>query len=383
MDTDPFPAPDTVPSGADVAVIGGGLMGTATAYWLARRGQQVLLLEARRLAWGASGRNAGVFLAGLHPVEDPALVRSVLSEEAVEAGFDRTGHLALAASTTVFDQIRAEVGRRPPTAPPLYAIDRPACEEVLGMPISRRFVGGRWLPDGHVVHPARLVHGVATAAARHGARIATHTPVTRVEPAAGRGWIRVDTSRGAVRAQHVVYACNMAVTRFWPALRRFLTPVRGQVMATSALPPLFRPAMAVDFGSVYWRQTGDGAVVLGGCRRADERAETTDRERLNRRIQSDLTKFLPAAFPGFPTFRVRRRWAGIMDHPADGRPLVGAIPRADGQWVIAGFDGHGMPAGLGAGRALADELTTGRPSPVLASFDPARVAGWLRSGGDR
>ncbi|GAA0459581.1 FAD-dependent oxidoreductase [Paractinoplanes deccanensis] len=360
---DPFPPLDRLPAGADVTVIGGGLMGVSVAYWLARGGGSVLLLEALRPGWGASGRNAGIFLAGLHPMEDDTVLRKVLSDEGVDAGYRRTGHLALAASTEVWEQVRAEAARRPAGATPLHALDRDACAALLGRPLAPRFTGGRWAPDGHVVQPARLVHGLAAAARRHGARIATRTRALRVV-AGRRAGLRVRTDRGTVHTGQVVYACNAEVTRFCPALAGFVRPVRGQVLNTTVLPPLFEPGMAVDFGSVYWRQTGDGSIVLGGCRSVS--AEDAA-------VQRALEAFLPGAFPGFPRFGVRRRWAGVMDQTADGRPLVGAVPWAHRQWVIAGFGGHGLPPGLAAGRALAEAVESGRRTAPEPAFDPARA----------
>jgi glycine/D-amino acid oxidase-like deaminating enzyme len=373
-DPDPFPAPDWLPDEADAVVVGGGLAGVSAAYWLTRAGWRVLLAERRGLARGASGRNAGVFLAGLHPWENPALLRSVLEEERIEAGFRRTGHLSLAASAEVFDRVRAEVARRPPGASALVALDPAACERILNRPVASGFAGGRWAVDGHVVHPVRLVHGLAAAAHRRGCRVATHTRVRRVSRGGRRGW-RVHTTRGPVDAAHVVYACGAAAGRLRAVLGRVLTPTRGQVLATEPLPPLFEPAMAVDFGSVYWRQTTDGVIVLGGCRSADPEGEIgTSAERLNPAIQRALSTFLTTSFPGLPAYAIRRRWAGIMDSTPDGRPLVGRLPGPDGQWVIAGFGGHGLPPAQGAARALAAAMS-GRPDELLAGFDPARFGG--------
>jgi glycine/D-amino acid oxidase-like deaminating enzyme len=62
-----------------------------------------------------------------------------------------------------------------------------------------------------------------------------------------------------------------------------------------------------------------------------------------------------------------------MDTTEDGRPVVGPLPDRDGQWVIAGFGGHGLPGALGAGQALAESIYADRLSPILTAFDPARL----------
>jgi glycine/D-amino acid oxidase-like deaminating enzyme len=136
--------------------------------------------------------------------------------------------------------------------------------------------------------------------------------------------------------------------------------------------PVFHVAMAVDWGSVYWRQTADGVIVLGGLRNRDAAAETSTREAVNPRVQAALTSFLPEAFPGFPKPAVRLRWAGIMDETADAKPIVGR--RADGSnvWVVAGFGGHGLPPALGIGRAVAQAIVHDRRPAELDPFDPAR-----------
>ncbi|HKT03826.1 MAG TPA: FAD-dependent oxidoreductase [Rugosimonospora sp.] len=369
---DTFAAPAALPPSVDVAVVGGGVMGVATAYWLARRGLAPLLLERGRIGGGASGRNAGIFLPGVHPLEDATLVRSVLADEDIDAGHATPGHLALASSPAVFDEYRAEVSRRPATAAPLHALDRGACEELLGMRIAAHFAGGRWLPGGGVIQPARLVYGLGAAAARHGARMAPDTEVTGVRRTGPEGYT-VHTRRGSVRAGQVVLAGNTGVARLSAALAPLIRPVRGQVMATRPLPPVFRLGLAVDFGSVYWRQDPHGVVVIGGCRdQATGDAERTDVLALHEPVQRALGAFLPAAFPGFPPFTVGWRWAGIMDGTADGRPLIGAVPGADGLWVIAGFGGHGLPPALGAGQALTETIASGRPAAALTLFDPGR-----------
>src|SRR5438034_9220693 len=95
---EPWRAVVPLPARTEVVVVGGGVVGVAIAYWLARLGAAPLLLEARGLASGASGRNAGVVLAGRSALEDARMLREVLRTEEIEAGYEEHGHLALASS---------------------------------------------------------------------------------------------------------------------------------------------------------------------------------------------------------------------------------------------------------------------------------------------
>lgn len=352
---DRFPPPPAVPRRTAVAVVGGGLMGVSTGYWLARSGVAVVVLERGRLAGGATGRNAGLVLHNSRPIEDAALVVTVLAEERIDAGYQRCGHLALSSDPLVWQRVRDEVAARPAGAPPLRALDHGACEDLLGLRVAATCPGGRWSPGGRAVHPVRLVRGLAEAARRRGAVIAQHTVVHAVTTGSAPGELVVRTSRGELRAEQVVFACGASAGRFVHGLGGLLREERGHMLATAPLPELFRPGMGVDRGSVYWRQHADGTIVLGGDGPADETWRT-------------LERFLPTAFPGFPAFTVTGRWYGVMDHSEDGLPLVGPVPHAGGRWVIAGFGGHGLPGGIGAGRALAEAITTGTVPPDLAPY---------------
>ncbi|HEX6903882.1 MAG TPA: FAD-dependent oxidoreductase [Thermoanaerobaculia bacterium] len=361
--------PAFLPARAEVAVIGGGVIGVVAAYEMARLGASPLLLERRRPGWGASGRNAGLVLGNAASLDG---MRAVLAEERLDADYGEPGHLALASSAAMLERMREEIARRPPGAMPVQALDRGACEDVLGMRIAAGFAGGRWMPRAGAVHPARLVSGLADAAARRGATIAAGTGVRRFRRVSNGDGFELETSRGRVRTRQVVLACGAASGWLWRPLRALLSPSRGQVLATAPLPALFGPGLAVDYGAVYWRQAPDGVVVLGGCHHLDPAAEATGRVGLNPRIQDALERFLPEAFPGLPPVRVAWRWAGIMDQTPDGRPLAGAWPDGSGLWIAAGFGGHGLPPALEIGRALARAVVAGERPALPATLDPAR-----------
>jgi gamma-glutamylputrescine oxidase len=361
-----------IPQQTEVVVIGGGLMGVSTAYWLAKLGIEVLLLESRWISWGATGRNAGLMLAGSSPLEEPKLVEEVLSAENIEADYFEPGHLALASSIDIWSKICDEVTQRKNSLIPLYALEHSVCEDLLGMRISQKFLGGRWFPKGRVIHSAKFAYGLAISATRHNASIVTQTPVLQVAPVKGKEQWVVHTLRASIQTKHVVYACNAQICEFLPKLKSIITPIRGQVICTEPLPPMFKVGLAVDWGTVYWRQTIDGAIVLGGYRNQDPETEISTQESINPRIHDALDLFLPEAFPEFPDFRVHSRWAGIMDCTKDGKPLVGLLPNLPNQWVIAGFCGHGMPAALGVGKAVAEAIATEEISSTLQQFNPNR-----------
>ena len=345
----------TLPANADVVVIGGGVIGVSTSYWLARRGADVVLLEGKRLGWGATGRNAGLMLAAHNPLEDPASTRAVLREEAIEAEFVERGHLALAMTPSIWERMLDEVAQRPAGAPPLHLVDHDHCEELLGLHITARVLGGRWLPGAAAIHPVRFVQELAARAQRRGATIAYPVCARRVQRIHTRDALRVDTTRGAIRAPSVVVACSARTTRLVPSATRVLRGHRAPMCSTTPLAPVFQMGLAIDWGAYYWRQAADGAVVLGGGG-----------------THEGLSRLLPTIFPKFPPFEIERRWEGIMDETPDGRPIVGRWPDAPDVWVAAGFGGHGLPPALGVGAALAEAIANGQTCPLLAPLDPAR-----------
>lgn len=367
----PVIARDGLPAGCDVAVVGGGLLGAGIAYWLTRRGIGTVLLESRMPGWGASGRNAGLVLWGAGPLERQELLERVLEEEGIDVGYGQVGHLALIATSGLWERVLSEStpSARTPS-PRIRALSRDECEDRLGVRIANRFLGGRWFAGGCVIHPLKFLTGLLAAGHRRGLDIVVGCHVRGVEARSRSLVLRSD--RGEMRAERAVIAGHCRSAELVPELGCWMRPIRGQMLETEPLPPTFRPAMAVDWGAVYWRQLVDGRVILGGCREVDPEAEETAREGLNPAIQSALEAFLPANFPGIGRPRVRSRWSGIMDVPLDGKPILGRLPGRPGVWVAVGLGGHGLPGSLGAALALAGAIATDDDHPDLSLYEPRR-----------
>jgi gamma-glutamylputrescine oxidase len=365
---DIIPANDDVAATADVVVVGGGILGVAITYWLAKRGTSVQLLEASELCFGATGRNIGLFLPGLNPIEAADNVEAICAEEGIAAPCKVVGHLALATNPSIWDRIRAEAQNR---GGRIEALDRRDCEALVRGPLADEICGGRWYRDARVIDPVRLTRGLARAARRHGARISVRQRVRRIETEAGSH--TVSTGNARILAHHVVVACNAWSPLLIPELRSLITARPAQVFATDPASPALPFGLALDWGTVYWRQAPNGAVLAGGLGQLDRPSDPHRRQAVSHLVQHEVARTIDRVFPGRTLPQVRRRWAGLIDATPDGRSIVDRLPET-GVWVAAGLAGHGLPPALGIGRAVAASLCAGTIAPEIMPYGLARFA---------
>src|ERR671936_2031865 len=352
----------------DVEVIGGGVTGCACALALSEGGLRVRLYEGRSIAGGASGRNGGLALAGGAMCYDVAretfgtdaaraywrLTEEYLDRLELLAGdaLTRPGSLRLAADAEEFEQLRLD-----------YAALREdgfAAEwrdpDALAPGLRRAFLGGIFNPHDGSLQPARFVLDLATRAVDAGVGVRERT---RVE------------SLTDLEAEQVVVATDGSGRGLLDEPAEVMWPARGQVVATEPLAErLFSYPHYARNGLDYWQQVPDGRLVLGGFRDFSILSELTDVEETTPVIQEALDAFLVELLGEMPS--VEYRWAGIFGLTQDMLPLVGRIPGRDGIWVAAGYSGHGNVLGLMCGELVADAIL-GRPDPILALLDPARL----------
>jgi glycine/D-amino acid oxidase-like deaminating enzyme len=383
-------AANDLPATAGVVVIGGGLLGASTAYWLARSGADVTLIEAQAIAGGASGRNGGFVVAGTaaaYPqaieqhgyaaaravwtltLENRALLRQALAEEAIDCDYREPGLLHLALSSSQLDRLAQIVAALRADQFDAELLDRTQTQELIGTPLGPEIAGGLFASENALLHSARLVQGLARAAARHGARICEGTPA--LELLADDGGVLVRTQRGDLRASAAIVAINAWSAQLVPALAGLVTPVRGQVLSYAPSAPVFRCGMgaAVTPTGEYWQQAPDGSIILGGCRAAAPGGDAgvTSLEP-TAEVQAAIEQIFPRLFPSLGELRVERRWAGLMAFTSDGMPIADRAPGLPGGWIVGGFCGHGMPFGMRLGQLLAEAATSGTKPEALAPF---------------
>ncbi len=364
------------PVKCDVAVVGGGIIGCATAFWLSRirPSLQLSLLEAAQLAGGASGRNAGFLLQGsardyLSDVSALGTERTrrlwqfaresrdllVTASKGHAFDLETNGSLTVAGTKEEDDRLKASVTRMR-TDGALVAYTPPAeANRRLG---SEHFFGGLYLPSGAAVNPVKLVRYLAS---ESGAQILEGHRVLRLEGEPGN--ILIETPARSVLAKTVILALNAYLPKLYPVLSRFVHPIRAQMLATEPLLPRWLHMPVYTHGGYYYvRQTADGVVMAGGARHLHTRDEVGYADETTTALQRDLEDYLHHHFPQTRPLRIQHRWSGVMGFSPDHAPVIGSVPDFPGSYWVAGFTGHGMGYGFRMGRLMA-ELASGAVFP--------------------
>ena len=355
---------------AEACVIGAGIGGLAAAWHLLDRGIRPVVLEARAVASGASGRNGGFFIAGAAPmyhrtialwgaerarrihaatVSAKAEILALAEEIEAREHFRIAGMLRLAVDAAEAQDVRDHHAA--------LAADGFGGELVAATALPEALRGrgriGLFLAADGSVHPVRWLRALAAACAARGARVHEGTPVVGV-PAGGV----VRTASATVRTGAVVVAMDAGLAALVPAARA-VRPRRLNMLATAPEPArrLPFPVYARD-GHEYAQQLPDGRVVLGGFSDLDGPDGWTDREAPSERVQARLEAYLReelgVAAP------VASRWAGVVGYAEDPMPRCG--PAAPGTYALGGYNGTGQVQAYVAARIVAD-LIAGGSSP--------------------
>lgn len=385
-----FRSTPELPSKTDVVIIGGGITGVSIAYWLCQNGISVTLLERRGISSGATGRNGGQ----IHPstvnnfsetIEKYGIetaralwayaqqtveaIKAFVTEHNVECELCFKGCVSLALNPDELQQLLQEAEVMVNYGLGGEYWDASKCAEQLH---SKDFLGGLFLPTPGQLWPTKLVFALAEQAIRLGANIQTQTTVKAVEN--NNNFLRVKTARGSLKAQQVVYATNAWARDLVPFVEGIIVPVRGQVLITEPVNPMWDFSFLANFGYEYCMQRLDGRIVLGGMRWLTPTKEVgiDDDTAISPTISQGLREFLPRHFPNLSGIKVEQEWTGIMGFSRDDNPLIGPVPHRSGEYIAAGFTGHGMPMAFLAGKAVASMIMGREPDVFVDAFLPSR-----------
>jgi len=356
---------------ADVCVLGGGIAGCSTALSLAERGYRVVLLEAQRLGWGASGRSGGQVIYGV-AAEQPALETLVGREDARRIWDTSLAGIALLkqriarheiACDWVDGQMLCAIKPRQWRALQDWhaelegsygyhstrLIEREALRALVR---SERYIGALYDSNGGHLHPLRYTLGLAQAAALAGVQIHEGSPVLDWRHAAGR--LRVRTAAGTVDCGQLVLAGNAWLGQTAPQLQGKLMTVGTYIIATEPLGEQRARGLIANNAAVcdtnwildYFRRSSDHRLLFGGrvnYSGVDLRAvgPATARRMLN-------------VFPQLAGARIDYAWGCLLDITLNRAPHFGRL--SPEVYFLQGFSGHGIALAGMAGELAAEAI---------------------------
>jgi glycine oxidase len=360
----------------DVVVVGGGVVGCAVAFELAREGQGVVLLERGELAGEASGAAAGMLLplgesSGEGPLAAlgrrslalfPGLVAELRERSGIDPELVVCGALHLAEDARAAARLRA---RAEVLAEPGAEWLEPAEVRALEPRLGPHVAGALFARGEAHVRSALLTRAAAGAAASLGARIETGVPVLGLLRN-GERVVGVVTASGPIAAGCVVLCAGAWSPALAPCALP-IVPVRGQILALEAPRPALGPILSGAAGYLVPRR--DGSVVVGA---------TQERVGFERRVTAaGLAQLLAAAqelVPALGACGFRGAWSGLRPATPDGLPAVGPAPGAPGLVLAAGHHRNGVLLAPVTARLVADLLLGKALPPEAAALAPGRFA---------
>lgn len=364
------------PSGRyDAAVIGAGFTGLGAARKLAMEGRRVIVLEAETVGFGASGRNGGHLNNGmahsfLHAIEAFGLekarhiyrafdagidtIERIIAEEGIACDFRRSGKLKLASKPGHYESLARNCEAIHQEVDPETVMLTRA--ELRGEIDSDVFHGAMLQKKSAMMHMGRFVVGLAEAAARRGAEIHEHAPVT-ARVAADGGW-ELQTPKGRVLANKVLLATGAYTPSVFGYFRRRIVPVGSFLLATrplsddevaATLPGNRTCVTSLNIGN-YFRLSPDNRLIFGGRARFSAASDQTSDARSGEILKEGLAKI----FPKLSRVEVDYCWGGLVDMTRDRLPRAG---EADGLYFAMGYSGHGAQIATHMGEIMADLMT--------------------------
>jgi gamma-glutamylputrescine oxidase len=363
--------PLTLDLDVDVCVVGGGLAGLAIAREVARRGWSVAVLEAKRVAWNASGRNCGFVVPGFaqsldrvvervgrdHAKELWALsdagvgyVRNAIRETGMTGVKPVNGWLDVSKFDDA-DAVEREFGLLESFG---IAVEHWPTERVRSVLRSDSYFQALHFPKAFHIHALNYALGLAAAAEQDGARIFEDTPALAIDPAGVRK--RVFTPSARVRAAHVVLAGNTQLGALSTPVRGTVVPITTYVAVTEKLGDALADAIAFRgaisdsrFADNHYRVVdGDRLMWAGGLS-----AWQIDSERFRPRFQEEITR----VYPKLRKVAIDQIWSGTMGFAVHRMPLIGEV--SPGLWLASAFGGHGINTTAMAADLIASAVIEG------------------------
>jgi glycine/D-amino acid oxidase-like deaminating enzyme len=419
---DPIRSHDSIPSHADVVIIGGGIIGISTAYYLSRKGISVVLCEKGHIAGEQSSRNWGwIRQQGRDRRELPLMIESINLWNGLEheignnIGFHQGGCIFSANNEKQFEGYRQWLDVAKQYGLDTHLVQGKELDSLVSTSI--KWLGGLYTPSDCRAEPHKAVPAIAKAASQHGVKVLTGCAVRGIDQA-NRHVTGVVTEYGTIKTSSVLCASGAWTSMFCGTLGVKIPQlkVRCTVARTSPCDLVLKGNLFDD--RIALRKRADGGYTVAHAFIVDHSITPS--------TLSNLVKFLPAllqdpttvrlslgadffrelitpkkwdldsvspfernrilnpppnakrlasirrnfttCFPGNENVRLLESWAGMIESTPDMIPIIDEIEAIRGLYIATGFSGHGFGIGLGAGKAISLLISDGIVSDTISPF---------------
>lgn len=370
---------------SDVCIIGAGLSGLTSAHELAKAGRNVVLLDAARVGWGASGRNGGFVSAGYalghHAIAAKVGDRAAkdlhrMSIEGMQIVTDNIKELNItnaAPCPGILGAVRYDAGNdlaahRDWLAKEFdYDVTLLDCAGLTAHLTSPRYHQALHDLNSFHIDPLAYCLGLARGAEGAGAIIYEGTPATEIEKTALGSWI-ITTPNGRITARDVIVATGGYTDKLVPALQRAFLPIATYVMTTKQAPGLIASAIHTKSAIGDDRRAADYYRLVDGGKRILWGGKITTRTTEPRALGKLLHKTMTNTYPQLAELEIDTVWSGLMSYARHQMPQIGRLP--SGLWYCTAFGGHGLNTTAIGGRVVAEAIL-GHPARCqkFAPFD--------------
>jgi len=363
----------------DAIVIGGGILGVATAYALCQRGMKnICILERQYLASGSTGRCGGGFRQQWSTEANTRLaMASVKRLEKIEEELDYTcevfqgGYLVISCTDDETTQFRKNIAMQRGLGLDVNEVSPSDAKKIVPYLNADLLQMACWCPtDGHV-SPFLLTQGYANAARRMGCEIHLWTEVTGMMKKSNIFFVM--TKGGLTYQAPIVFNCAGGFSREVGAMLNVEIPVdpyRHEILVTEPVERLWNP-MVISFSvGLYARQEMNGGVVMG---MGDPNEPVGTSVGSSMHFMYEMSKRFTRLFPKLDRLRIVRQWAGLYEMTADAQPILGPVDEVENFYQASGFSGHGLMLAPECGHLLAELVTTGKTALPIDDLHVRRL----------
>ena len=350
---------------AEIVVIGGGVSGLSSAYFLAKAGKDVVVVEKGMVGGEASGRNGGMIS---ERTDEPALIPLAVESVRLWATLDdelgyptefiHQGRIQVAVSEEEMGDIFTEHDHALRHGISVEQLDPSEISDMVPG-ISARTLGGLFFANGGHANPQRAVQAFAWAFQDLGGRLHQNTAVTSINVEDNKV-TSVETTAGDIAADFVVAAAGpqTALLADMVGVHVPVAPARVEIIATAPLEPLFDIALVGN--GLYGRQAARGNLLFGGG--AHEWIDVgliSDPAKPNTPLIRNIARRLAELLPAVADVPVIRSWAGIVEQAPDYMPIID-IPDSPSNYIVVTASAHGFGIAPATGKVVSDLVLHGK-----------------------